>query len=318
VHAEDNAKVFDAVEVATRTAKYASSIAPFQRTKNGRAALMALRSQHAGDDKWTTARDQANEVLHKRVWKGQTQFTLESFIAQHRNAYVQLQQVAEKIPHQLPNEFTRVDYLLKGIECGDPQLQAAIAAVKQDKTPTGMQYNFELAAAFIQEADPVARKRAAGGNKRGAALLSDASGEEKVDADVSATHIGKQPRGKTGVEFRFYKREEYSKLSKEQKDELRACREKHGNFEKGPNTSKAKVAKVDKKVLATAVKDCMTAKEKDEEKNASNASQFKEHILSVARGEVGGERKGATVASATATEVPDSTLNQIMKKVKFA
>ena len=50
---------------------------------------------------------------------------------------------SQKITVQLPNDFSRVGYLLDAIDCADPQLQAAMAQVRQDKTPViGLRNNF--------------------------------------------------------------------------------------------------------------------------------------------------------------------------------
>jgi hypothetical protein len=51
------------------------------------------------------------------MWKGQSNFTLERFIAQHRNAFVSMQVAAEHVTYQLPNEHSRVGYLLDAIQC---------------------------------------------------------------------------------------------------------------------------------------------------------------------------------------------------------
>jgi hypothetical protein len=84
---EDNASVYYKLEEATRTTSYAASIKPFQRTKNGRAAWLALTGQYAGPDKWEAEIKHQEQLLHTRVWKGQGNFTLEKFIAQHHNAF---------------------------------------------------------------------------------------------------------------------------------------------------------------------------------------------------------------------------------------
>ena len=48
---DDNAAVYYALEEATRSSSYAASIKPFQRSRNGRGALLALTNQYAGNDK---------------------------------------------------------------------------------------------------------------------------------------------------------------------------------------------------------------------------------------------------------------------------
>ena len=47
---DDNAAVYYALEEATRSPSYAASIKPFQKTKNGRGALLALTNQYTGND----------------------------------------------------------------------------------------------------------------------------------------------------------------------------------------------------------------------------------------------------------------------------
>ena len=112
---DDNVAVYYALEEATRSTSYAASIKPFQRTKNGCGTLQDLTNQYAGNDKWEAEIRKQDDLQHTRVWKGQSNFPLEGFIAQHRNAFVSMQQCAEHIAYQLPNELTRVGYLLEGI-----------------------------------------------------------------------------------------------------------------------------------------------------------------------------------------------------------
>ena len=82
---------------------YTASIKSFQRAKQGREAWLAITVQYAGKDKWAAEIKQQEQLLHTRVWKGQSNFSLEKFIAQHRNAFVSMQACAEHIQYQLPN-----------------------------------------------------------------------------------------------------------------------------------------------------------------------------------------------------------------------
>eukprot|EP00957_Ditylum_brightwellii_P151644 11548286-Ditylum_brightwellii.AAC.1 len=82
-----------------------------------------------------------------------------------------MEQCVEHVDHQLPYQKTRVDYLMNGIKCGDPELQAAMALVKNDDADDGKMHNFEKAASFIIPANPVAR-RTTGDKKRGQAEVS--------------------------------------------------------------------------------------------------------------------------------------------------
>ena len=162
---EDNAKVYYHLEEATRGTSYAVSIKPFQRSKNGRGAWVALMNQYAGRDKWEAEIRRQDNLLHTWVWKGQSTFLLEGFIAQHQNAFVSMQQCTEHMEYQLPNSHTRVSYLLDSIQCSDTGLQAAMASVRTDDGPQGMRNDFESTAAHLLPYDPVAKKRAESGNK---------------------------------------------------------------------------------------------------------------------------------------------------------
>ena len=65
---------------------------------------------------------------------------------------------AEHVQYQLPNEHSRIGFLLDAIQCADAGLQAAMASVKTDNGPHGMRNNFEQAAAHLLPYNPVAKK----------------------------------------------------------------------------------------------------------------------------------------------------------------
>ena len=46
-----------------------------------------------------------------------------------------MQASAEHVQYQLPNEHSRVGFLLEVIQCSDPGLQAAMASIKTDNGP---------------------------------------------------------------------------------------------------------------------------------------------------------------------------------------
>ena len=91
LYREDNAKVYFKLEEATRLTMYAASIKPYQRSKNGRGAWIALASQYAGQDKFEAEIRSAEDVLHNCTWNSNGTFTLERFIGLHRVAYVNSQ-----------------------------------------------------------------------------------------------------------------------------------------------------------------------------------------------------------------------------------
>ena len=186
LYRDDNAAVYYHLEEATRGTVYAASIKPFQRGKDGRGAWLALTNQYAGKDKWEAELKKQDDLLHTRIWKGQSNFPLEGFIGQHRNAFVSMQQCAAHVEYQLPNSHTRVGYLLEGIQCSDAGLQAAMASIRTDDGPTGMRNDFEREAAHLLPYDPVAKRRATATNKRGSSQISAVDAAEGIDDDPTA------------------------------------------------------------------------------------------------------------------------------------
>ena len=91
--------------------------------KGWKGAWKALTSQYAGQDKWETEIKCEEQLLHTRVWKGQSNFSLENFILQHSNAFVSMQASTEHVQYQLPIEHSRVRLLLEAIQCSDPILK---------------------------------------------------------------------------------------------------------------------------------------------------------------------------------------------------
>ena len=317
LYRDDNATVYHYLEEATRSTAFAASIKPFQRAKDGRGAWKAIKSQYAGDDKWEAEIKRQEKVLHTHVWKGQSNYSLEHFVSQHRNAFVSLEACAEHVNFQLPNGHSRVGYLLQGIHCSDAELQAAMASIKADKADDGMRNNFEAAAAHLLPADPVARKRAAIGTKRGSAQISDTTALDTV-ADIGATQA-KPSIGNTGVHLRYYKASEYKKLSEEQKAELREWRHNNPDAHKSKRNGKptrpspTKRAKFDKKQISSIVaKEVASVLEKQKTEEAEQDAN-EAYIMSLVQKAVG--KNDTASASSTAAKL---SLNSILKNAKNA
>ena len=318
---DDNAAVYYDLETATRATSYAASIKPYQRAKDGRGAWFSIKGQYAGQDKWLAEIKRQDDLLHNRKWKGQSNFSLAKFIAQHRNAFVSMQQCAQHVQFQLPNEFTRVGYLLDAIECSDAGLQAGIALVRADDGPDGKMNDFEAAASFLLPYDPVAKKRAAQGSKRDYGEIADVNAEEQVQVSTADGTNKKKPAiGKTGVEFRFYKKSEYSKLTDEQKLELRNHRlqreEKTKTKEESSKTKEKKVRwgsepRQAKKWVAAAVEQHL-AKAKDEAEEAKDIDdEFRRYIASVMS-----DSKPSGKTKPSEKQSPPITLQGIIRKAK--
>lgn len=220
---QDNAAVYYKMEEATRGTNYAASIKPFQRNKNGRGAYLAIIGQHAGRDKWEKEIQKHANILHNRKWKGQNNYTLEKHVGVHRHAYVTMEAGAAHVEYQLPNEHTRVTLLLDSIECGDATLQAAMASIQANRDEDGPRNNFERTAELIVQADPVAKRLAT--QKRAHGQISVTEGETTQHASVSGINVKSGLGPKTGVHLRWYKKNEFHKLSSDEKKELEEWRQ---------------------------------------------------------------------------------------------
>ena len=173
-----------------------------------------------------------------------------------------------------------------------------MASIRTNDGPDGMKNDFEQSAAHLLPYDPVAKKHAAGSNKRGSAEVSAVSYEA---TDVAA--FGTKPGiGRSGVHFCYYDKSEYSKLTKEQKTELCEWRSK-GGAGWGRGDAKTKKAKSEKAVAAAVEKKINEqAKASEEEKMAGEklrslvASTIKE-----AGGTTTSGRRATTIGATTAT-----------------
>lgn len=322
----DNALVYYYIEEATRSTVYAASIKPFQRTKNGRGAFAAMLSQYAGEDKWRALIKESEDLMHRQRWKGQqSNYSLEKFIGQHRAAFVNLTQCADHVNYQLPNEISRVTYLLDGLECMHPPLQASMALVRHD--PVGKMNDFEATASFLLPHDPVATRRT--NDRKRQADVSE------ITADVGETHATAKPRiGKTGVELRFHTKSEYSALTNDQRKELADHRDSReakgqgrnlpmkGGKPKSSSPSNRKPGGKKMKVLiAEAVATAIQSKSDKAATDASVDNDFKNYIVSLLAASdpkkkvsLGAQASSATVDPPSAP--PAITLNSILGRLK--
>ena len=225
-------------------------------------------------------------------------------------------QCAEHVDYQLPNELTRVKYLLDAIDNLDPTLQASLALVRADEGPQGKMNDFEATAAFILPSDPVSTKR---GKKRGANVSS-------ADVSSSSAKLAKGPT--TGVEFRYYELSEYKSLTTEQQDELRAWRLKSkpgkGKDNRDKSSGKGKGAgSADKKKFKSAVSAAvaveLTKRDKDAADQAEKNANISKYVLSVLNAQATTVKKpaNATAGAMNAVAIPENfstELNKIMSR----
>ena len=152
----DNASIFDMIKNIVCGHYVAASIASFCRKQDGRVALIALQSQYAGKDIYDQLIKEAEEVLKNRQWSGTTSATLLQHLGLHRKAYITLTKCAEHIPVEFPTGRTCVNYLIDSLQTKNPEVFAALAAVRQDDADKRI--NFENAFKYLAPTCPVPAK----------------------------------------------------------------------------------------------------------------------------------------------------------------
>ena len=200
----DNATLYSMIEEATRNTTYAPSVRPFARAKDGRAAYLSLVASHAGNDKWEEVHKSKTKFLVNTKWNGKS-YGLDKFTGQHRAAYVALEEASQHVAFQLPNERTRVGYLIDNIISQDLELKTRVSAVHANTN--NMRENFEATVTWLLPSCPYNR-------------YAKGSGRNQGGAQANISEVTLQRESKTGVDLRWHTKKEYAQLTKEQKDEL--------------------------------------------------------------------------------------------------
>ena len=208
----NNAEVFDIIEQGVRGSDIAPTIALYRKRRDGRGALKAIIDQHAGVRVWDDMVRSAKEVMGgSRKWTGTTAFTISQHCQVHRKAFIALQEASDHVPVQIPDERTRVTNLMDSFETVDPTVLAALSSVRQDEL--AKRVNFEAAVSFLIQSCPVVAKQ----KKKGVTFSANVAA-----VDTAGTPPGKPMMGTTGVQLRYYKKEDFGKLTAPQRKEVSA------------------------------------------------------------------------------------------------
>lgn len=79
-----NGSVYNIIKETLHATQLSATIFQFRRTRNGRAALFALKSKHAGLDVWEKIIKEAEEFLMNQTWTGTTGITLANHMTKHQ------------------------------------------------------------------------------------------------------------------------------------------------------------------------------------------------------------------------------------------
>ena len=65
-----------------------------------------------------------------RKWTGTTSHTLDKHTNRHQAAFVSLSEATDHVSHQIPNNHTRVGYLIDSIDIKDAEVLSGLAAIR--------------------------------------------------------------------------------------------------------------------------------------------------------------------------------------------
>ena len=316
------------LEEATRGTSYVDSIKPFQRNRDGRGAYLSLLHQYCGEDKWDTELKRVNLTLQTLKWKGQSNYPLERFCQKHRNGYTTMRAAAEHVDFQLPNQHTRVGYLLDAIECDDAKLQAAIANIENDKS--GKRVDFEAAVAFLLPSCPISRKRQK-------TTKTNVVGVSEISATTggNSSFGSKSGIGETGVHFRYYQPAEFKKLTPEQIAELKQWRSssegkatiaknkteytrkkrKNGGKESGNSRKRSKKGADISSAVEKEIARRIAESEEKEKRVAKDHEEFRNYIMSVVQDAGKPKKKASFTAESSTTDAGLPTLSTTLKRI---
>ena len=233
----DNARLFGILQKALSGTASMASITRYQRRRNGRDAFKALVTHNLGTNKWEDLVENAEIMLNQRKWNGRNaRYPLKIHIARHREAHNDMVRAAEHIPYSPPNGTTRVRHLMNSIESNDPIICSCKTTIQADALK---KHDFELAADFILSQIP----------KNKSLPIHKISGLKYKGKGNGKGKVKVGP--KTGVELRYYKRNEWMQLSQEQRDECVEIRRKSREKRKHPekeNDYPAKIAALESKI----------------------------------------------------------------------
>jgi hypothetical protein len=149
-------------------------------------------------------------------------------LSKHRQASIDLETSAAHVGQQLPNNRTRVTYVMDSIQgCNDYAVHARIENIEGDDSITGKRNNFEAAVTHLLPADPVMENN----NK-------NCRSNNRTVISAATIQSGK---GKFGADLRWHPLKEHKSLNDAQRDELKSWR--------NSNDGKASIAASKKQYL---------------------------------------------------------------------
>jgi len=202
----DNQRVYDEFKTLVLKGPGWSFIKSYDRTKNGRGAVLALRRQCEGTSAVQTRKASAYAKIASCRYSGQKRaFTFDNYVEAHQDAHNTLADLNEPVP-----ETKKVTDFLAGIT--DARLANAKDLILGD--PQKLQ-NFEMCQQYLKT------------------LVYNKTTQEKHERQISSIGQGtgkggRQPSRRSErdgkISAKTYTREEWSKLSSEEREKVKELR----------------------------------------------------------------------------------------------
>lgn len=223
-YAIDNATLYETLKPLVVDGPGWGFIQKFDKTKNGRGAVLALRAQAEGQSAKLTRKAKAYASMSSAVFRGQRRgFTFANYVSVHQDAHNELLDLEEEVP-----ETKKVADFIKGIN--DPQLQVGKQIILGDPVKMG---NFEQCQQYL------------------GTLIENSGTQAKMERNVASTQrIGGGGKGASLLEKikgGSYSAAQWNVLTESEKDRV----EKYRNDAKDKKKVKSK-ARAQKRKLAKA------------------------------------------------------------------
>ncbi|KAI2501496.1 hypothetical protein MHU86_12941 [Fragilaria crotonensis] len=231
-YAVDNVSLWEIIKSLVIDGFGWSFVKRFDKTMDGRGAVLALRRQCEGKTSVKTRKNKAYASIASSSYRGiRKQFTFAQYVAIHQSAHNELEDCNEPIP-----ETKKVSDFLAGIS--DSSLEAGITCVLSEDR---YQDSFEATQQFLGTlvANQMIHRQA----KRAGAMIAMCL---RLTAGATLTE---KRRGKKKLEARFYSTEEWKQLTPEERTkviELKKQKGSKGKEKKGSSKRKAASAESSK------------------------------------------------------------------------
>ena len=211
----DRQKVWEKLSAITRDDVCWSYVKPAQRKRDGREAYRGLYGHYLGPNNVDNMANAAEHKLQTLSYVGEKKrFTFESYVRAHVDQYSIIESLT-MYGHAGIDERSRVRHLLAGIKTTElDTIKSTIMASPQ--------YRSDFSGCVTLFKDFIAQRKSS----------KDAGLEMNISATgTSKKHVrfSDEQGGSKKVEDRYYKYEEYAKLSKDQRSALAKLREARGH-----------------------------------------------------------------------------------------